>query len=75
MRIRLERFHRISPRVLIFGLALAAVLAAATPAHAQYVQIQSFEVTPFIGARLGGTFNIQPDGAVPVEATLKDAKS
>jgi hypothetical protein len=58
----------------IFWLALAAVLAA-TPAHAQYVQIQSFEVTPFIGARLGGTFNIQPDGATQIQATLKDAKS
>lgn len=58
----------------IFWLALAAVLAA-SPAHAQYVQIQSFEVTPFIGARLGGTFNIQPDGATQIQATLKDAKS
>jgi len=64
-----------SSRRLIFCLALAVVLAATTPAHAQYVQIQSFEVTPFIGARLGGTFNIQPDGAVQTEATLKDAKS
>ena len=58
----------------IFCLAVAAILAA-TPAHAQYVQIQSFEVAPFIGARLGGTFDIQPDGGTQVEATLKDAKS
>src|SRR6185436_3479653 len=71
----LERFPQMSSRRLIFCLALAVVLAATTPAHAQYVQIQSFEVTPFIGARLGGTFNIQPDGAVQTEATLKDAAS
>jgi hypothetical protein len=55
-------------------LTVAAILAA-TPARAQYVQIQSFEVAPFIGARLGGTFNIQPDEAVPVEAALQDATS
>jgi hypothetical protein len=73
MRIPLERFHRISSGGVILCLALAAVLAATTPAHAQYVQIQSFEVTPFIGARLGGTFDIQPDGAAQIEATLKDA--
>ena len=75
MRIPLERFPRISSRRLIFCLALAAVLAATTPAHAQYVEIQSVEVTPFIGARLGGTFDIQPDGAVQIEGTLRDATS
>jgi hypothetical protein len=56
-------------------LTLVAILAAAAPARAQYVEIQSFEVTPFIGARLGGTFDIQPDGAVPIKATLNDATS
>ena len=74
MHVALERCHRLSSRGLTSGLALAAILAA-TPAHAQYVQIQSFEVAPFIGARLGGTFDIQPDGAAPIEATLKDATS
>jgi hypothetical protein len=74
MRIPLERFHRVSSIGLIFGLSLAASLAA-TPAYAQYVQIQSVEVAPFIGARLGGTFDIQPDGAAQIEATLKDATS
>jgi hypothetical protein len=74
MRIALEHCHRISSTGLIFGLSLAASLAA-TPAYAQYVQIQSFEVAPFIGARLGGTFDIQPDGAAPIEATLNDARS
>ena len=56
-------------------LTLVAILAAAAPARAQYVEIQSFEVTPFIGARMGGTFQVQPDGAVPIEATLTDATS
>lgn len=52
-----------------------AVLATVAPARAQYVEIQSFEVTPFIGARLGGTFDIQPDGPEPIEASLKDSMS
>ena len=56
-------------------LALVAILAVAAPARAQYVQIQSFEVTPFIGARLGGTFDIQPEGPAQVEATLNDGMS
>jgi len=54
---------------------LGAIWLLAAPARAQYVQIQSVEVTPFIGARLGGTFDIQPDGPEQVEATLKDASS
>ena len=56
-------------------LFVLAILCAAAPARAQYVEIQSVEVSPFIGARLGGTFDIQPDTAVPVEATWKDATS
>jgi len=64
-------------------LALAAILAVAAPARAQYVQIQSFEVTPFIGLRFGGTFDIQTEPSVnplsePVpqtQAVLKDASS
>jgi hypothetical protein len=75
MGIPLERVVRISSRGTIACLALAAILTA-TPARAQYVQIQSFEVTPFIAARLGGTFEIQPNAVAPiVEATLKDATS
>ena len=74
MSIPLERFHRMSSKGSIVCLTLAAILAA-TPVHAQYVQIQSFEVTPFIAARLGGTFEIQPDGAVQIEGTLTDATS
>ena len=60
---------------MIVCLTLVAILAGAAPARAQYVEIQSFELTPFIGARLGGTFDIQPDGAAQIEATLKDATS
>ncbi len=54
---------------------MVAILTAAAPASAQYVEIQSFEVTPFIGARLGGTFDIQPDASAQIEATLKDSAS
>jgi hypothetical protein len=56
-------------------LACAAILAVATPARAQYVEIESFEVTPFVGVRFGGTFEILPDAPVPIDATLKDAQS
>jgi len=68
-------FHRVPWRGTAICLTLVAILAAAAPARAQYVEIQSFEVTPFIGARMGGTFQVQPDGAVPIEATLTDATS
>jgi hypothetical protein len=69
----LARFHRLSSTVIY--PTLLALLAAAAPARAQYVDIQSFEVTPFIGARLGGTFDIQPAGPAEVAATLEDAGS
>ena len=75
MRIPLERFHRVSSRGTVLCLTLVAILAAAAPARAQYVEIQSFEVTPFVGARLGGTFHIQPESAAPIEAAMNDAAS
>ena len=75
MAIRLERFHGVFLRGTVVCLTLVAILTAAAPARAQYVQIQSFEVSPFIGARLGGTFDVQPDGPAQAEATLKDATS
>ena len=57
-------------------LTLVAILTAVAPARAQYVQIQSVEVSPFIGVRMGGTFHVQPEGPTPqVDATLKDATS
>jgi hypothetical protein len=74
MRIPVEHFHRVSWRAVTFLMLLVA-LADAAPARAQYVDIQSFEVTPFIGLRMGGTFNIQPGDPTSVEATLKDAQS
>jgi hypothetical protein len=60
-------------RILL--VTLLTILAAGAPTRAQYVDIQSFEVTPFIGLRLGGTFDIQPEGPAQVQATWKDATS
>lgn len=60
------------------GLTLAmflVIMAAATPARAQYLQIESFEVTPFVGLRFGGTFDVQADQSSQTQATLKDASS
>jgi hypothetical protein len=50
-------------------------LALATPARAQYVQIDSFEVTPFAGVRFGGTFDVRAEQPAQTEATWKDASS
>ena len=75
MRSLVQRFRRAGSKGTVVGLALVATLAAVAPASAQYVEIQSFEVTPFIGARMGGTFEIQPGGPSLVEASLKDASS
>jgi hypothetical protein len=55
--------------------ALLVVLAVATPAQAQYVQIESVEVTPFVGVRFGGTFDVRPEAQAQTQATLKDASS
>jgi hypothetical protein len=62
------------------GICLAlhtslAWLAVATPARAQYVQIESFEVTPFVGARLGGTFDVRAEQPLQIPATWNDATS
>jgi hypothetical protein len=70
-----DRFDRVLSGGTVVCVTLIAMLSVAAPAHAQYVEIQSFEVTPFIGARLGGTFDIQPDGPEPIEASLKDSMS
>ena len=55
--------------------ALLVLLALATPARAQYVQIDSFEVTPFVGIRFGGTFDVQAELPPPTQATWQDASS
>ena len=73
MRITLERFHRVSSRGTIVRLTLVAIMGTAAPALSQH--LQSFEVIPLIGARLGGTFNGQPDSPETVEATLDDTPS
>ena len=56
-------------------LALVVVPALATPAGAQYVQIDSFEVTPVVGLRLGGTFDVRAEQPSQTQATWKDASS
>jgi hypothetical protein len=51
------------------------LLALATPARAQYVQIDSVEVTPFVGVRLGGTFDVRAEQPSQTQATWLDAPS
>jgi hypothetical protein len=67
-------FRGLRLRGLTACLTLQALLALATPARAQYVQIDSFEVTPFVGLRLGGTFDVRVEPS-QVQATWKDASS
>jgi hypothetical protein len=62
-------------RRTVVCLMLVAIWLPAAAARAQYVEIQSVEVTPIVGVRLGGTFDIQPDGPGQIEASLKDATS
>ncbi|HEY7290001.1 MAG TPA: outer membrane beta-barrel protein [Vicinamibacterales bacterium] len=69
----LETCRRALPKGLTF--AFAAVLAIAAPAQAQYVQIQSFEITPFVGLRFGGSFDVQTQQLSQTEMVLKDASS
>jgi hypothetical protein len=64
-----------SRRIIAFLLALGCTLPAAASAYAQGIEIQGFEITPFIGGRFGGTFEIQPEGATEVRASLGDAVS
>jgi hypothetical protein len=54
---------------------LLMIVGIVAPARAQYVEIQSVEVTPLVGARLGGSFDIQPDGFADVDAELTDSTS
>src|SRR5262245_51229967 len=56
-------------------LTFVAIVGSAAPARAQYVELQGFEVAPFVGVRFGGTFEILPDGFEQTQATLKDATS
>jgi hypothetical protein len=63
------------PTARLLPQALLGLLALATPARAQYVQIDSFEVTPLIGVRFGGTFDVRADEPSQAQATWKDASS
>jgi len=62
-------------QVVSFCLMLAGPLLNLEWTHAESFAIQGFEVTPFIGGRFGGSFEIQPEGAAAVRATLKDTTS
>jgi hypothetical protein len=75
MHMSSRAFHRVAARCIAPVLTISAILAAAIPARAQYVEIQGFEVTPFVGVRFGGTFDIQTDVPAPTQANLKDAQS
>ena len=66
--------HGLRSKGPIACLTLQALLALATPARAQYVQIESFEVTPFVGLRFGGTFDVRAEPS-QIQATWKDASS
>src|SRR4051812_6066306 len=55
--------------------AFLALLAIATPARAQYVQIDSIDVTPFVGVRFGGTFDVQTEQRSQTQITWNDASS
>src|SRR5262249_6360315 len=63
------------PRVSLTLAMLLTMMAAAMPARAQYLEIESFEITPFVGLRFGGTFDVQADQSSQTQATLKDASS
>ena len=56
-------------------LTLPALLALPATARAQTVELQGVEVTPFIGTRFGGTFDVETDQPVQAQASLKDASS
>src|SRR4051812_15150786 len=62
-------------RVLPALIMLPGLLALASPARAQYVQIESFEVAPFVGLRFGGTFDVRAEEASRTQAVWKDASS
>src|SRR5436190_22449869 len=68
-------FRGLRSKALTAGLTLHALLALASPARAQYVHIDSFDVTPFVGLRFGGTFDVQADQPPQIQATWKDASS
>jgi hypothetical protein len=73
--MRLGFFHGLRSKGPTACLTLQALLALAAPARAQYVQIDSFEVTPFVGVRFAGTFDVRAEAPSQTQAIWKDASS
>jgi hypothetical protein len=73
--VRPGLFRRVWSKGLTVCLTPPALLALTTPARAQYVQIDSFDVTPFVGLRFGGTFDAQGEQPPQTQATWQDAAS
>ena len=71
----LHRLRSNGPAARLTLHVVLACLAFATPARAQYVQIDSFEVTPVVGIRFGGTFDVRAEQPPQTQATWKDASS
>ena len=70
--------HTVRSRARTAVLTLESVLVLVTvaaPARGQYVQIESVEVTPFVGIRFGGTFDVRGDQPPQTQASWKDASS
>jgi hypothetical protein len=75
LRLRSDMFLTVHHRVIAFFLTLVCTLPTVSSASAESLEIQGVEVTPFIGGRFGGTFEIQPEGAAEVRASLNDTTS
>src|SRR4051812_27696807 len=73
--MRRGSLRRLRSHAATVCLTLQALLVLAAPARAQYVQIESVEVSPFVGLRMGGTFDVRPDQPPQSHATWKDAES
>ena len=60
---------------LTLSVLALGILFTTAPAVAQSLELQGLEVTPFIGGRFGGTFDVQPAGFAETRASLKDSVS
>src|SRR5688572_19327070 len=67
--------HGLRSKGLTACLTLQALLMLATSARAQYLEIDSLEVTPFVGVRFGGTFDVRAEQPPQTQAIWKDASS
>jgi hypothetical protein len=66
--------NNVNTTLTLSALALG-ILFTTAPAVAQSLELQGLEVTPFIGGRFGGTFDVQPAGFAETRASLKDSVS